>query len=135
MNDKNVNSLIKKETNLVLFDSLYQIAKKITNTEVLFLISSCYKYIAKDNRDKSYDLLVETLGRFKTENSSLFNIGELYIIAGLLKYFGINTYKLLNVHEMIFENMRKNKNSFEKQNAISLIKVFSDALKRLFEPY
>jgi hypothetical protein len=134
-NDDYEKTIIKKSTSETLFNSLLTLAEKLTGTDILCLIAICFQYLAKDNQEKSTEIINSTITKFKTENKSLFNVGQLYVMAGLIKFFGINTYKVYNIHEMILENMKKNKSSVEKQNAIILVKVLSDAQKRLYEPY
>jgi hypothetical protein len=134
-NDDYEKTVIKKSTSELLFSSLFNLAEKMSNYDILYLISTCFQYLAKDNKEKANDIVASTITKFKGESKSLLNLGHLYVIAGLIKYFGINLYRQMNIHEMLLDNMKKNKSSIEKLNAVILIRVFSDAQKRLYEPF
>lgn len=119
----------------MLYTSLRSLAQKITNEDALCLVASCFQYLASDSRDKSDVLLKKLIEEFKQETKKACSLGDLYIIAGLIKYFGVTTYRTLKVDEIISESMQKNKSTFEKQNALTLVKVLSQTLKKLYEPY
>jgi len=110
------------------------IANKIDDVESLDLISVCFQYLAKQNPTKSEKLMTEIIAKFKT-CKKLFSEGELFILSGLVRFYGVKTIITKDIMTILQENMKKNKSDEEKQNAITLIKVFSFTLKKLFEPY
>jgi hypothetical protein len=91
--------------------------------------------LSKENTKKSEKLLQEIINEFKGETKDNFNKGKAFILASLVKFFGISTFKTMKIYDAIIENMKKHKNIVEKQNAMLLIKVFSFSLRKLFEPY
>lgn len=99
------------------------------------MIGITFLYLSKENQEKSKTLLSKILEEFKKENVNIFNSGKCFILASLVKFFGISTFKTANIYEAAIENMKKPKSIIEKQNAMLLIKVFSFSLKKLFEPY
>lgn len=139
-NEKNKDSIIKKQTSESLYESLKILSDKLSNiphnNEALVLVSSCYQYLAKENILKSEALLKKFLENCTTEGKNKFlGVGEMYVVAGIVKCFGISSYKTYKIDEIIKENMKKNKTIYEKQNSVVLIRVFSETLKKLFEPY
>jgi len=130
-----VDNLHVKNQKESLYDSLYSLAVKLTSTEVLCHVSSCYQYLALNNKSKSEILYKKILENFRNSKDKLMNLGELYILSGLVKCFGIRVYREDKIEEIILDNMKKNKLITEKQNAIILIRVFSETLKKLYEPY
>jgi len=107
INNKKV--LAQKE---LLYSSLQSLAVKLNNSEVLCLISSCFEYLSIGNEKKSEELLKSILQSFQSLGSKLLNAGEIYILAGLIRCFGINIYKINQIDVLILENMKKNKSNF-----------------------
>lgn len=108
---------------------------KINDYDILLLIGISFLYLSKENQEKSKTLLSKILQEFKNETKELFNPGKCFILASLVKFFGISSFKSSNIYDAVLENMKKPKSIIEKQNSMLLIKVFSFSLKKLFEPY
>ena len=75
----------------------------------------------------------EICTNFKKSEKTLFPIGQIYILSGLFKYFGIRQYKEHNLDKFILENLKKNKSIQQKTNSLNAIRIFSFTLKKVYE--
>ena len=122
----------KKET---LFESLLSLARKIEDRSILYLLFKNFEYISSDIQNKTQKTFNEILNTIKGLDGKLVNIGELYALSGLIKCFGISSYKENKIDEIILKNMDKKSKLENKQNSMYMINIFFETMKKLYEPY
>lgn len=107
----------------------------VQNQEVLYIVSNCFQFLAKINEETSKTLMENICNNFRNSGKNIFQIGQIYILTGLIKYFGIKQYRLHKIDEFLKENLKKNKSTQEKKNCLNAIRILSFSLKKIFEPY
>ena len=122
----------KKET---LFDPLLSLARKIKRKDILYLLFKNFEYISSDIQNKSQKVFTEILNKIKGLNGELVNFGDIYALSGLIKCFGISSYKTNKIDEIILKNMEKKSPLENKQNSMYMINIFFETMKKLYEPY
>ena len=118
-----------------LFDTLYKFSKKIKNKEILYLLYRNIEYISSDIEETSKKLFENILKYISELSSELVNFGEIYTLSGLIKCFGIKTYKSYNLDKYIINLISKDSTVLQKQSGMYIISILFDCLKKLYEPY
>ena len=124
-----------KSTKQTLFQTLLQMARKITNKEILYLLFQNFEYICSDIGDHAQKEFKAILDKLTTTNKTLINFGDVYALSGMIKCFGIASYKANKINELILNNMKKESPIENKQNAMYMISIFFETMKKLYEPF
>ena len=119
----------------ILFDVLLSLSQKLDNKDVFILLSKNIEYLAADIPEKSTKKFDELIQKISSINKQLVNFGDIYSLSGLIKCFGISSYKEKKIDEMIKLKMSKKSSVEDKQNAMYIIKIFFETMKKLYEPY
>ena len=128
--DKTFNN--ERET---LFDVLLELGHHIDNKDIFNLLSKNIEYLSADIQEKSSKVFDELIQKLSTTKKQLYNFGDIYALSGLIKCFGISSYKEKKIDEIIKKNMEKKSSVEDKQNAMYTIKIFFETMKKLYEPY
>ena len=118
-----------------LFDALLELSHHINNKDVYILLSKNIEYLSADIEEKSSKFFDELLQKLSNTKKKLYDFGDIYALSGLIKCFGISSYKEKKIDEIIKKNMEKKSSVEDKQNAMYTIKIFFETMKKLYEPY
>ena len=118
-----------------LFDVLIELGHHINNKDIFNLLSKNIEYLSADIEEKSSKVFDELIQKLANTKNELFNFGDIYALSGLIKCFGISSYKDKKIDEIIKKNMEKKSSVEDKQNAMYTIKIFFETMKKLYEPY
>ena len=118
-----------------LFDALLELSHHIDNKDVFILLSKNIEYLSADIEEKSSKVFDELLQKLSNTKKKLYDFGDIYALSGLIKCFGISSYKEKKIDEIIKKNMEKKSSIEDKQNAMYTIKIFFETMKKLYEPY
>ena len=119
----------------ILFDVLLSLSQKLDDKDVFMLLSKNIEYLAADIPEKSLKIFDELIQKLSSTKKKLYNFGDIYSLSGLIKCFGISSYKEKKIDEIIKLNMAKKSSVEDKQNAMYTIKIFFETMKKLYEPY
>ena len=119
----------------ILFDVLLNLSQKLDNKDVFILLSKNIEYLAADIPEKSSKIFDELIQRISSIENKICNFGDIYSLSGLIKCFGISSYKEKKIDELIKLKMAKKSSVEDKQNAMYIIKIFFETMKKLYEPY
>ena len=119
----------------ILFDVLLSLGQKLDDKDVFILLSKNIEYLAADIPEKSSKTFDEIIQKISSTQKELCNFGDIYSLSGLIKCFGISSYKEKKIDEIIKEKMAKKSSVEDKQNAMYIIKIFFETMKKLYEPY
>ena len=119
----------------ILFDVLLSLSQKLDNKDVFILFSKNIEYLAADIPEKSSKIFDEIIEKITNTNDTLINFGDIYSLSGLIRCFGISSYKEKKLDEIIKTKMAKKSSIKDKQNAMYIIKIFFETMKKLYEPY
>ena len=118
-----------------LFDVLLELGHHIDNKDIFNLLSKNIEYLSADIQEKSSKVFDELIQKLSNTKKQLYNFGDIYALSGLIKCFGISSYKEKKIDEIIKKNMEKKSSVEDKQNAMYTIKIFFETMKKLYEPY
>ena len=118
-----------------LFDVLLELGHHIDNKDIFNLLSKNIEYLSADIEEKSSKIFDELIEKLSNTKNKLYNFGDIYALSGLIKCFGISSYKEKKIDEIIKKNMEKKSSVEEKQNSMYTIKIFFETMKKLYEPY
>ena len=118
-----------------LFDVLLELGHHIDNKDIFVLLSKNIEYLSADIQEKSSKVFDELIEKLSNTKKKLYNFGDIYALSGLIKCFGITTYKEKKIDEIIKANMTKKSSVEDKQNAMYTIKIFFETMGKLYEPY
>ena len=119
----------------ILFDVLLSLSQKLDNKDVFILLSKNIEYLASDIPEKSSKTFDELIQKIISTEKKLINFGDIYCLSGIIKCFGISSYKEKKLDEIIKQRMSKKSSVEDKQNAMYIIKIFFETMKKLYEPY
>ena len=118
-----------------LFDVLIELGHHINNKDIFVLLSKNIEYLSADIQEKSTKVFDEIIEKLSNTKKKLYNFGDIYALSGLIKCFGISSYKEKKIDEIIKKNMEKKSSIEDKQNAMYTIKIFFETMGKLYEPY
>ena len=119
----------------IIFDVLLELGHHINNKDIFNLLSKNIEYLSADIQEKSSKVFDELIQKMINTKKQLYNFGDIYALSGLIKCFGISSYKEKKIDEIIKKNMEKKSSVEDKQNAMYTIKIFFETMKKLYEPY
>ena len=77
----------------ILFDVLLSLSQKLDNKDVFILLSKNIEYLASDIPEKSSKTFDEIIQKIVSTKKELVNFGDIYCLSGIIKCFGISSYK------------------------------------------